>query len=166
MANHDPTSEQRADIVTRQLEKFIREGKNAPGGMKFSTWQNMARSEVADAIDEAENCLRRRMRSHNRMIVAVVFCLVTVGFWGMVWNLTKNFGELTGVVVGIAGFGLVLFGGGEWAFRAIVGRFAASRRDEAILRVETLDKKIRRMERELDKKRQKMEDDLESGPTG
>jgi hypothetical protein len=166
MAGHDPTSEQRADIVVRQLERFIREGRNSGGGMKFSTWQNMARSEIADAVDDAENCLKRRMRAHNRMVVAAVFCIVTVGFWGMVWHLTGRFGELVGVLVGLAGFGLVFFGGGEWLFRKAVGRLAAGRRDEAFAKIETLDKKIRRMERELDKKRQKLADDLESGPTG
>ena len=46
----NPTPHERADLVVRRLEDFIRKGRTEDGGINFRKWQEMAAVEVADAI--------------------------------------------------------------------------------------------------------------------
>ena len=53
----NPTPHERADLIVRRLENFIREGRTEDGGINFRKWQEMAVLEVANAIRDAEKYL-------------------------------------------------------------------------------------------------------------
>ena len=57
LTGKNPTPHERADLIVRRLENFIRKGRTEDGGINFRKWQEMAVLEVANAIRDAEKYL-------------------------------------------------------------------------------------------------------------
>ena len=60
LTGKNPTPHERADLIVRRLENFIREGRTEDGGINFRKWQEMAVLEVANAIRDAEKYLTKQ----------------------------------------------------------------------------------------------------------
>lgn len=147
MADANPTPEQRADFLVRRLENLIREGKNDSGGMSFSTWQVMARAEIANAIVDAASKRRHEERAVNRLIVTASSTFITIGFWGMVVSLDKAYQQAGAAIMFVAGIALFL-AAGEGGLRRFFGKRKAAGRIDTMRRIEDFDRQIKRYERE------------------
>lgn len=146
----DPTPEERAEYVIMRLEQFIREGRTIDEGMSFKLWQAMAKVEIANAIAQAEANQVKDDTVTKRLLFTFAAALVTVGFWGTAVSLHKV-AYLVGGLICIAA-GLVLMGiAGEWRFRKWKKRRQAEKRRQALAGVEDLNRRIKRLEHELEK---------------
>lgn len=145
----DPTPQQRADLLVRRLENFIRDGKSAHG-MSFKTWQGMARSELTNAFADLE---RRRVRGEQdvtvkRIILVSVSTVVTIGFWGAVVVIDRRFGGLAAMICTGAG-ALLAAVAAELSFRHFATRYRTIAREKSLERVEDYDKQLRKLETDL-----------------
>ena len=80
----NPTPVERADVIVKRLEQFIREGRSQRGGISFKRWQELAVHEVDNAIRDAERHWRNDQRFITRGLAVGAACLITIGFWGTV----------------------------------------------------------------------------------
>ncbi len=145
-----PSPEERAEFVILRLEKFIREGRTIDEGMSFKIWQQMAKTEIANALAEAENMQQKDDVVTKRLLFTTAAALVTVGFWGTAVSLHRVGYLAGGIVCFVAG--LFLMGvAGEWRFRKWNKRKRAEKRARSLRRVEDLNRRIRRLEDELEK---------------
>lgn len=154
---HLPTPDQHADIVVRQLERFIRE-QRGPKGMNFSSWQAMARKEIADAIRAHKKGRFETERIRRRMYSVVAACLVTVGFWATTIFVDKTYGAAAALITGAAGL-IVMAILLEWLIRRAVAQHLAESRVSDLTAIESLDRKIKRLKRDLEKKMEEMEEE-------
>jgi hypothetical protein len=144
----NPRPEDRADFVVKRLEQFIREGRTIAQGMSLRQWQEMARTEIANAIIDAENSCQKDDVVTKRWLFVCACAMVTVGFWGTLLAFDKTSYLVVGIVC--MGAGLAMFSvAGEWQFRKYWARRRARKRAEALRKVEDLTVRIKRMEREL-----------------
>lgn len=143
-----PTPEQRAEFVLRRLEQFIRDGRTIAEGMSFKQWQDMARSEIANAIIEAEQNCQDDYIVTRRLLFTVASATVTIGFWGTVMAFQKAGFLVVAIIFGITGIWLFAVIG-EWPLRKYFRGRAANNRARTLYRVEGLTKRIRKMEIEL-----------------
>lgn len=144
----NPSPEERADFVVKRLEQFIRDSRTIAEGMSFKQWQEMARVEVAKAIIDAENSTQRDDVVTKRLLFCVAAAFVTIGFWGTAFAFDKAHYLLTAIVCGLAGFWLFAIAG-EWRIRKFLKRRSAEKRARILRRVESLTRRIRKMEIEL-----------------
>ncbi len=144
----NPSPEERADFVIRRLEQFIRDGRTIAEGMSFKQWQEMARVEVSKAIIDAENSVQRDDVVTKRLLFCIASAFVTIGFWGTAFAFDKTSYLLTAIVCGLAGFWLMAIAG-EWRIRKFVKRRSVDKRAKIMRRVESLTRRIRKMEIEL-----------------
>ncbi len=153
----EPTAEERAEYVALRLEQFIREGRKDEDGMSFRKWQAMAKSEIAIAIAEAEMAHEDDQLSSKRVLFVVGASMTTIGFWGSAVSLNKV-GYLAGALVcGAAGLFMLLVAGG-FQFRKWHGRRQAKKRREILKRIESLNRRIKRLEEELDDEAEELEE--------
>ncbi|MBF0269510.1 MAG: hypothetical protein HQL44_13065 [Alphaproteobacteria bacterium] len=154
---HLPSPDQHADIVVRQLEKFIRE-QRGPKGLNFSSWQSMARKEIADAIRAHKKGRFEIERVRRRMAAVVSACLVTVGFWAMTIFVDKAYGAAAAMIAGAAGLilGAIFL---EWIIRRAVAQHLAESRVSDLTAIESLDRKIKRLKRDMEKKLSDLEEE-------
>jgi len=152
----NPTPQQRADFVVKRLEQFIREGRTIAEGMSLKQWQDMARFEIAHALLAAENAKHDDDQVSRRLLFTVAASLVTIGFWGVLFAYDKAHYLVVAVICGGAGL-ILLAVVGEWRFRKYFKRYQARQREKSIYRVEDLTRRIRRMERELEKESKTLE---------
>lgn len=146
----NPTPEERAEYVILRLEQFIRDGRKIDEGMSFRLWQAMAKVEITNAIAEAEAKSQKDDVVTKRLLFTFAAALVTVGFWGTAVSLHKVAYLAGGLVCLVAG--LFLMGvAGEWRFRNWSKRRQAKKRREALARVESLNRRIKQLEHQLEK---------------
>lgn len=143
------TAEDRSDYIVARLEQFIREGRKDDQGMSFDRWKQMARSEIAIAIAEAEMSQSHDQLHSKRVLFVCAAAMVTIGFWGTVTSLDKLDYMVGAAVIGIAGL-VLLLAVGEWRYRSWAERKAARKRRAILNRVESLNKRIKRLEKELE----------------
>ena len=143
------TAEDRADYIVARLERFIREGRKDEQGMSFDRWKQMARSEIAIAVAEAEMSQKHDELHSKRVLFVTAAAMVTIGFWGTVTSLDKLDYLIGGLVCGLAGIVLML-AVGEWRFRSWSEARQARKRREILGRIESLNRRIKRMEKELE----------------
>lgn len=157
----NPSPEERADVVIKQLEEFIRNSREKSiGGMSFTEWQAMAKAEICDAIKDAERAVYFEDRMINRLLITAASALVTIGFWGAAMSLDKSLELTASAITAVAGFTLfaVAF---EWGARHVSKRMAAKRRAKAWNRVMNVDRRIKRMRRDIEERAEEMEEKLE-----
>lgn len=150
------TPEQRADFVLKRLERFIRDGRTISEGMNFKHWQDMARSEIANAIIEAENDHQDDKIVTRRLLFTVASATVTIGFWGTIMAFEKASFLVVAIIFGITGVWLFAVIG-EWPLRRFIKGRRAKTRARTLRRVEGLTKRIRKMEIELKDEAKKLE---------
>lgn len=151
----EPTAEERANYVILRLEQFIRDGRKVAEGMSFKVWQSMAKTEIAIALTEAELAQQKEEQVTKRLLFTFASALVTVGFWGTAVSLHKV-GYLAGGIVCIIA-GLALMGvAGEWRFRKWHKSRQADQRRETLARVEDLNRRIKRLENDLEKEEKRL----------
>src|SRR3990167_4438821 len=119
-----PTPEQRAEFVLKRLEQFIRDGRTISEGMNFKQWQDMARSEIAGAIVEAEQTYQDDYIVTRRLLFTIASATVTIGFWGTVMAFQKASFLVGAIIFGITGVWLYAVIG-EWPLRKYFRRRAA-----------------------------------------
>ena len=151
----NPSPDERAEYVILRLEQFIRDGRTFDEGMSFKIWQAMAKTEIAIAIAEAELGQQKEETVTKRLLFTFAAALVTVGFWGTAVSLHKVGYLVGGIICGLAG--LVLMGvAGEWRFRKWRLNRQASKRRRALARVEDLNRRIKRLESDLEKEEKRL----------
>lgn len=159
----DPSPQQRADYVVRKLEHFIREGKSEHG-LSFKTWQAMARAEIANAFADIEERQARHRAdlTMRRMLIVGAAALVTIGFWGTVLAVDHRYGELSAVLLIIAGLVLAALAI-ELGLRRTLNRLTQRRRNSALGRIEDFDRQLRKLEAEIRQKVAKAGDKFPAG---
>lgn len=166
----DPTPEQRADFLVRKLEQLIRDGRSytaGKGGMSFSTWQAMARVEIANAFADQEKraAKARSDRFARRLLITTASCLTTIGFWGAVVAIDKNFGQLAALALFVSGL-LLLAVASEWGIRKAASHWVDKERLRRFERVEDIDKRIKQLERDMQKKHDRLKEKAENSGLG
>ena len=153
----DPSPDERAEYVILRLEQFIREGRTFDEGMSFKIWQAMAKVEIAIAIAESELVQQKEESITRRLLFTFAAALVTVGFWGAAVSVHKVGYVVGGIICFVAG--LVLMGvAGEWRFRKWNKKRQADKRRKTLARVEDLNRRIKRLENELEKEEKRVLD--------
>jgi len=145
-----PTPEEHAEYVIMRLEQFIRDGRTLDEGMSFKKWQTMAKVEIALAIAEAENSQQHDQISSRRMLFVSAAAMITIGFWGTAVSLHRV-GELVGgLIILTAGFIMLAVAGG-FRYRKYRNRKDGLNRAKSLIRIENLNRRIKHLERELEK---------------
>ena len=158
-SNRGPTPEERAEYVMLRLEKFIRDGRTESAGVSFRKWQVMAKAEIILAIKDVEIHRHIEERSSRRMLFILSASLITIGFWGTVMNLQNVNYLIGGLIIGVSGI-IGLFVGGNAALSKWSERTQASKRLSALRRAGSLNRRIKKLERELEVEAQELEDFL------
>jgi len=156
MPSHS-TAEDRADYIVARLEQFIRDGRKDEQGMSFDKWKQMARSEIAIAIAEAEMSQSYDELHSKRVLFVAAASMITIGFWGAVTSMGKLDYMVGAGVCGLAGV-VLLLAVGNWRFRSWAERKRARKRREILGRIESLNKRIKRLEKELEQEADEYED--------
>ena len=154
-----PKPEERARFVVMRLAQFIRDGRTLAEGMPFRQWQQMAEVEITNAVIDAENSRQKDDVVTKRFLFTIAAALVTIGFWGTAFAFDKASYAAVGLVCGAAGFALFAVAG-EWRLRKFWRRRKARRRAASLVRVADLMRRIRAMERELDKRHKAVSKEL------
>ena len=145
----DPSPQHRADYIVRKLEQFIREGKTGRG-MSFKTWQALARAELTNAFVDLEQGQARRRAdlTMRRILIVGAASLVTIGFWGAVLTVDRHYGQVSAVLLTIAGLvlaALLL----EFVLRRALNHLTLQRRKAAFGRIEEFDRQLKKLEAEI-----------------
>lgn len=155
-----PTPEEHAEYVIMRLEKFIRDGRTFAEGMSFKKWQLMAKTEIALAIAETQNSQKYDEISSRRVLFVSAAAMITIGFWGTAVSLEKVSYLAGGIVCLLAGLIMLFVAGGE-RFRRYKNRKDGIKRAKKLIRIETLNRRIKRLERELEEEEKRLGKDLE-----
>ena len=116
----NPTPEERAEFVILRLEQFIRDNRTLDKGMSFKIWQSMAKTEIANALAEAETSQQKDDVITKRLLFTTAAAMVTIGFWGTAVSLNRFDYLAGGIICLIAGVFLFLSG---YLFRNILMQF-------------------------------------------
>jgi len=157
----NPTPEERAEYVIKRLEQFIREGRTIDEGMSFRKWQAMAKTEIAIAIAEAENSQDHDEIASRRVLFIAAAAMVTIGFWGTAVSMHKV-GYLVGGLVCLGAGIVMLLAAGSRRFRKYRNRKQGKERRERLYRIENLNRRIKRLEHELEKEEKALEKKIKS----
>ena len=154
-----PTPDERAEYVILRLEQFIRDGRTIDEGMSFRKWQAMAKTEIAIAVAEAENSQQHDEISSRRVLFVAAAAMVTIGFWGGAVSF-HNVGNMAAAIIcTIAGVVLLGYAGG-WQFRKYDNRKKSRERRRRLRRIESLNRRIKRLETALEKEEEELEEAL------
>jgi len=154
-----PTPDERAEYVILRLEQFIRDGRTIDEGMSFKKWQAMAKTEIAVAVAEAENSQDHDEINSRRILFIAAAAMITIGFWGT----AVSFHDVGQLAAGLVCFGAglaLLFAAGHWRVRKWNNRRKSKERRKRLARIENLNKRIKRLESDLEKEEEKLEEAL------
>lgn len=158
MGKGPPTPEQRARVLVRNLEEAIRENRGV-AGMSLRRWQDIARDDITKAIAVAERRAVGDNKVVNRLLMTSGASLITLGFLGgasALGRLDQTLAAAGAMLVGI----LLLAVGFEWIGRRGVGRWQDQKRNRKLIILDTLDREIRELERQLEAKRDRLRDEV------
>lgn len=158
---NNATPEERAEYIVKRLELFIRENREPFKGMKFSAWQQLARTEIANSLKDQENQRIDDDQVSRRMLFIIGSTIATIGFWGTAAAFGRMDYMLAGMVCLIAGI-IVLAHAGEWATRRMIKKAQAKRREKSYNSAVRLDRQIKIMEKELKNKARELEKTLDA----
>ena len=146
------TPEQRADLIVKRLEQFIRDGRNLSEGMSLKRWMNMARFEISNAIYDTEKASKDHDIVTKRLLFAIASAFVTIGFWGTLFAYGKVQYLVVALVLGISGF-VLLISLVEWNFFKKSTTLEVFKKTSLDQRVKDLTERINHMEKKLDNDR-------------
>lgn len=145
-----PTPEQQTDYLVRKLEQTIRDNRTVKG-MSFRTWQAIAREEILTAMRSNEKRQQVHDQTVNRLVLVSASSLVTIGFWGAMVAVNSAYGGIAAIITLVAGAGL-FFVTADWGVKRFISGYTKEKRVERLAHIEDLDKRIKRMEHDMDKK--------------
>ncbi len=157
----NPTPEDRATYIVLRLEQFIRDGRSFAEGMSFRKWQVMALTEIAANIADAQNEMIRDDPITNRLLFTTAAALITIGFWGTAVSIHKVGYLAAALVCGFAGL-VLLAVACEWPVRRFWRKREAGKRRVRLSRIEGINRKIKRLENDLEKEAKELEKALKS----
>ncbi len=156
----NPTPHERAELVVRRLEDFIRKGRTEDGGINFRKWQEMAAVEVADAIRDAERYLRSDQRFWTRSMSVGAASLLTIGVWGTVLaadaTADRQMTALILIITGVLLSGLVSI----WAVRRMDHYYKKGRRRYHLKRIIDFDRKLATLDKEMENRIRNLQESL------
>lgn len=161
-----PTPIERADVIVKRLEKFIREGRSQRGGIPFKHWQELAVHEVNNAILDAERHWRNDQRFVTRSLAIGAACLITIGFWGTLIAAEAAPDRQTAATILIIAGGILFAGLGTWGVRRLHRYYQAGYRRDHFARVSTFDRQLAQLDRDLEKRLKEIEETLDEMAKG
>jgi hypothetical protein len=159
-SSKNPSPNERAEYVVLRLEKFIREGRTNNEGMSFRTWRSMAKENISNAISEAELVQVNEEIIPRRLLFTLAGALVTIGFWGTAFSIHNVSYIAAGIVCGLAGL-VLLTVGCEWRFRSWNKSRKAKNRQNSLIRIDSINHRIKRLEGDLKKEEKVLKEKLE-----
>jgi len=157
----NPTPTERAEVIVKRLEKFIREGRTERGGINFKQWQELAVHEVNNAILDAERNWRGDQRFVTRGLTVGAACLVTIGFWGTLLAADAAPDRQTAAIILIVAGGILFAGLGAWGIRRLDRFYQLGRRKDHFLRVFHFDRQLAQLDYDLEKRLKEIESSLD-----
>lgn len=148
----NPTPVERADVIVKRLEQFIREGRSQRGGISFKRWQELAVHEVDNAIRDAECHWRNDQRFVTRGLAVGAACLVTIGLWGTVLAAEAAPDRQTAAVILIVAGGILFAVLGAWGVRRLDRYYQLGRRRDHFGRVYQFDRQLAQLDVDLEKR--------------
>jgi len=148
------TPEERADVVVTRLERFIRDHRTLSKGVSFRKWQDMARTEIAELLHEAQGQHEDDHRYLDRTLMVFGAGLATIGVWGTALAIGAAPDRVFAGILTLLGGVAVLWCVGALGLRSPFKRFRRDMTRDAMVRVHGINRKVRDLEHQL-KKRQK-----------
>jgi hypothetical protein len=157
----NPTPEERAHVIIKRLEQFIRDGRTERGGIAFKRWQELAVHEVCNAIRDAEKHWRADQRFLTRGLAVGAMCLVTMGIWGSVLAAQVAPDRQTAALILIVAGGLMVTVLALWGIKRADKYYQATRRLDHFRRIFNFDRQLAQLDRDLEKRLKDLEETLE-----
>lgn len=165
----NPTPQERADVIVKRLEKFIRDGKSDRGGISFKRWQELAVHEVSNAIRDAEKRWRQDNRFISRGLSVGAATIVTIGVWGTVLASAAAPDRQTAALILIIAGGVLFALLGAWGIKRLDKFYQIGRRRDHLRRVYNFDRQLAQLDIDLEKRLKELEetlDEMTKGPLG
>ena len=156
----NPTPEERAHVIIKRLEKFIREGRTERGGIPFKRWQELAVYEVCNAIRDAERHWRGDQRFLTRGLAVGAAALVTVGVWGTVLAAQVAPDRQTAAVILIAAGGILFAILAAWGIKRVDKYYQGTRRRDHFRRIFHFDRQLAQLDQDLERRLKELEETL------
>lgn len=163
----NPTPQERADLIVKRLEQFIREGRSDKGGISFKKWQELAVHEVSNAIRDAEQHWRKDQRFVTRGLTIGAASLLTIGVWGTVLAANAAPDRQTAALILIIAAGVMFTVLGIVGIRRLDNYYQLGRRRDHLLRVFKFDRQLAQLDINLENRLKELEetlDELTKGP--
>lgn len=157
-AHGAPTPEEQAELVVLDLESVIRDHRSRTlSGMRVADWKAAAYASVLTTLMDSEARLSRRVVARHRRLLIGVATVVSVGFWGAVYQADKAYGSVAAVLLGV--FLLVLgILGMERGLARLVGQGHRAVRERRWRQIRSYDARIKRTRAHLEKTLKELED--------
>ena len=157
----NPTPPERADLIVKRLEKFIREGRTSQRGVDFKKWQEFAIDEVTNAIRDAEKHWRRDHRFLTSALTIGATALLTIGIWGSALAADMAPDRQTAALILMIAGGTMLTVVSVWSIRRLDNYYKVGRRQRHIIRVWNYDRQLAKLEHELKSRLTELRQDLD-----
>ncbi len=157
----NPTPEERAHLIIKRLEQFIREGRTERGGIPFKRWQELAVFEVGNAIRDAELYWRGDERFVTRGLAVGAAALVTIGIWGTVLASQLAPDRATAAVYLIVAGGVLFACLAGWGIKRVDKYYQLSRRRDHFVRIFNFDRQLAQLDVDLERRLKDLEETLE-----
>ncbi len=157
----NPTPTERADLIVKRLEKFIREGRTSQRGVDFKKWQEFAIDEVTNAIRDAEKHWRRDHRFLTSALTIGAAALLTIGIWGSALAADMAPDRQTAALILMIAGGTMLTVVSVWSIRRLDNYYKVGRRESHIIRVSNYDRQLAKLEHELRNRLTELRQDLD-----
>jgi len=161
MMGKNPTPEERAHVIIKRLEKFIREGRTERGGIPFKRWQELAVYEVCNAIRDAERHWRGDQRFLTRGLTIGAAALVTIGFWGTVFASQQAPDRQTAAVILITAGGVIFAVLAAWGIKRVDKYYQSTRRLDHFRRIFHFDRQLAQLDQDLERRLKELEETLQ-----
>ena len=162
----NPTPHERADLIVRRLEDFIRRGRTEEGGINFRKWQEMAILEVANAIRDAEKYLRSDQRFYTRCLSVVSVSILTIGIWGTVLAADGSADRQMTALILIIAATILLAIVAIWGIRRLDHFYKKDRRHYHLRRVKDFDRQLATLDRDMEKRIRNLQESLKEMTSG
>ncbi len=156
--------EERADVVVTKLERFIRDHRTLSKGVSFRKWQDMARAEIAEQIHDVQGQRKADSRTLERILMVMGAGLATIGVWGTALAIGAAPDRVVAAILTMLGGLAVLWCVGALGLRSPFRRFRDDMTRDAMVRVHTVNRKVRDLEHQLKKRQKALERQIDDMP--
>jgi hypothetical protein len=128
--------------------------------MSFKKWQQMAKVEIVKSLIQVQNETRKEASSSNLFIFSSAAVMVTIGFWGAAVSSGKI--ELLTFALICFSFGVSILLVTFWQrYKVYKSKKAKIERNYSLKRIESLNRRIKKLEREIEIEKKDREKQLE-----